>query len=100
MARPTVKRELHAHGCRQCRTRYMDVCQARDEDDLCLACRGGTPSQLLINGRAPHACCLASRLATKEEKKTYDLAGRSNWHICPACSRTHPYKPTDKEIVR
>jgi hypothetical protein len=98
MARTPTKRELHAHGCRQCRTRYQDTCKDRGEDDLCPACLGGKPSELLIHGRAPRTCCLASRLVTKAERTLYDLAGRSNWHICPTCARTHPFKPTEKEI--
>lgn len=96
--RPTSKKELHAHGCRRCRTRYEDSCPQRDEDDLCITCRGGFGWQLLIQNRAPKPCCIHSRLATKQEKQTYLLAGRSNWQICPTCRRTHPFRVTDKEI--
>ncbi len=98
MSRPTTKKDLHAHGCRRCRTRYEDACSDRREDGLCTTCRGGRGFLLLVANRAPRACCLASRLVTKEERTLYALAGRSNWHICPHCRRTHPYKPTSKEI--
>lgn len=96
--RASSKKELHAHGCRRCRTRYMDACASRTEDDLCITCRGGLAWQLLIDHRAPHACCIAARLVTRQERDTYSLAGRSNWHICPVCKRTHPFKPTAEDI--
>lgn len=88
----------HHHGCRQCRTRYSDNCADRGEDDLCTGCRGGIPSQLLIDSAAPKACCYAgARLATRDERKTYALAGRSNWFICPTCKRTHPTRPKKED---
>jgi hypothetical protein len=96
--KPAAKKESHAHGCRRCRTRYVDTCRNKAEDGLCINCRGGMAWQLLIDNRAPHRCCIDSRLATKAEKETYSLAGRSNWHICPHCRRTHPFKVTHKEI--
>ncbi len=90
-----VKKALHAHGCRKCRIRYTDTCVTRTEDGLCAACRGGQPWQLLIDNAAPRACCVATcRLADKRDRETYALAGRSNWHICGKCRRTHPFKPT------
>lgn len=92
------KKAWHAHGCRRCRTRYVDACATRTEDGLCNPCRGLQPWQLLIDNAAPHDCCYRdSRLATKDERDLYSLAGRSNWHICAACKRTHPFKPTHKE---
>lgn len=97
MSAPT-KKTAHAHGCRQCRVRYTDNCTDPKEDGLCIGCRGGRPWQLLITNAAPRACCLQARLVTKEEKTRYSLAGRSNWHICPTCRRTHPGKPTEKDI--
>lgn len=91
---------LHAHGCRQCRARYVDACTTRDEDHLCIECRGGIPWRLLIANAAPRPCCVThGRLATKDEKKTYALAGRSNWFICPTCKRTHPTRPALKETT-
>lgn len=94
----TGRRTYHAHGCRQCRTRYQDNCEQHGEDDLCPKCSGLAPSQLLIDNAAPHDCCYArSRLATKDERKTYHLAGRSNWFLCIACGRTHPTRPIRKE---
>ncbi len=84
----------HAHACRRCRVRYTDACTQRTEDDLCTSCRGGRPWQLLIDNAAPHDCCYDhSRLATKDEKTLYLLAGRSNWFICATCRRTHPTRP-------
>lgn len=92
------KKALHAHGCRRCRTRYVDACATRAEDDLCTTCRGGRGWALLIDNAAPHDCCrVNSRLATKDERVLYALAGRSNWHLCTTCKRTHPFRPTVKE---
>lgn len=82
----------HAHGCRRCRVRYADACDERRDDDLCTSCRGGIPQ--LLNSYTPRDCCYAtSRLVTKDERTSYALAGRSNWHICATCKRTHPAKP-------
>lgn len=89
---------VHAHGCRRCRIRYTDTCDTRIDDGLCTGCRGGIVLQYLLDSIAPHHCCATnSRLATKEEKTSYALAGRSNWHICQTCRRTHPINPARKE---
>lgn len=93
-----AKKVWHVHACRRCRINYIDTCSDQREDDLCTGCRGGRPWQLLIDNAAPHSCCLASRLATKEERKTYRLVGRANWHLCPQCKRSHSYKIEEKDV--
>lgn len=85
---------LHAHGCTHCGIRYEDACADPGTDGRCTACRGGRPWLLLIDGASPKDCCReTARLARKDEKKTYRLAGTRLWHICTACKRTHPFNP-------
>lgn len=86
------------HACRGCGLRYIDGCDEIGEDGLCIRCRGGRPWQLLIDNAAPRECCLRARLVTKDERKTYRLAGRANWLICPLCKRTFGHKPQPEEI--
>jgi hypothetical protein len=95
-----ARKTWHVHACRACGIRYVDGCDQINEDDRCTGCRGGRPWQLLIDNAAPRECCLRSRLATKDERKTYRLAGRSNWHICPVCKRTQGHKPREEEVFR
>lgn len=91
---------LHAHGCVKCNVRVEDACSTPKEDPECIECRGFKPWTLLIESRLWKDCCkLEARLATKEEKKRYDLAGPATrvWWICNVCKRTQVYPP--KEIV-
>lgn len=86
---------MHWHACTRCRrVQYDDNCTEPDIDRLCMRCRGGRPWQLLLQNRAPRTCCReVSRLATKDEKKSYSLAGSGRWWICQACARTQPFNP-------
>ncbi len=94
MASKKLFGRLHAHGCRDCHTRYEDACIAPDQDGRCTACRGGRPWQLLIENARPKTCCIdQSRLASKDDRATYRLAGTHLWWICTSCKRTHPYDP-------
>ncbi len=94
MAR-SLKGSLHAHGCTRCHERYVDACQKLKDDALCTRCRGGRPWMLLIHNAHPQDCCTASsRLASKDEREAYRLAGAHIWFICATCKRTHPYDPT------
>ena len=90
----------HAHGCRQCRTRYEDACADTKANALCAGCRGTRVWQLLIDNASPHSCCLDSRIATKDECKSYSLAGSATWWICPACKRTQVYKPNPTHVLK
>lgn len=84
----------HAHGCRRCNVRYDDACTTPTQDDLCTACRGLRPWQVLIDGALPRDCCRQkARLVTKDEIAIYKLAGTRMWFICPTCARTHPFDP-------
>jgi len=91
------KKTVHVHGCPRCRVRFEDTCITPAVDELCTTCRGGKAFELLRENAAPKDCCRRSaRLVTKDEKNRYSLAGKSVWHICPTCSRTHPYDPKEK----
>lgn len=92
MARKTAG-SLHAHGCRRCRTRYQDACLSPEADARCTSCNGGRAWQLLIDNANPRPCCQQARLATKEERERYRLAGQQLWFICLTCARTHPFDP-------
>lgn len=94
------KKVWHVHACRRCRIRYVDTCRQPGEDDICTGCRGGRPWQLLIDNAAPHTCCIAARLVTKDERERYRLAGSCNWHICPTCKRTHTHKIKPEDITQ
>lgn len=92
------KKTWHKHSCRGCRIGYVDGCEAPKDDGLCTGCRGGRPWDLLVDNDRPRDCCVNSRLATKDEKSSYRLAGRANWHICPTCKRTQSFKPQAKDV--
>ncbi len=85
---------VHAHGCTQCHGRYEDNCTDKI-DRICTNCRSGrTAESGLYVGRLPQDCCFTySRLSTKDDLKTYTLAGQHVWWTCPVCFRTHPCKP-------
>ncbi len=84
----------HAHGCRECNLRYEDACTTPKDDGLCTRCRGGRPWMLLIAHASPHDCCRErARLASKDERDIYRLAGAHLWFICALCKRTHPFNP-------
>jgi hypothetical protein len=94
MGTRSTKGSRHAHGCTSCHTRYEDACLTPDTDGRCTGCRGGKPWTLLIENASPKTCCIAQgRPATKDERKTYKLAGAHVWFICPTCKRTHPFDP-------
>jgi hypothetical protein len=96
----SLKGSLHAHGCTRCHIRYQDACREL-ADRLCTGCRGGRPWQLLIDNASPKDCCVATaRLATKDEKSTYRLAGTRLWFICAQCKRTHPFDPKHEDPNR
>lgn len=92
------KKTWHVHICRACGINYQDTCTTPIEDGKCTGCRGGIPWQLLIDNAKPRTCCLESRLATRDERKTYRLAGRANWRICPSCKRTFGHKISKEEL--
>lgn len=99
MARRDGVIEPHAHGCTKCRARYEDSCQAAEINSLCGMCRLGKRWELLYQNRLPKDCCRqASRIATKEDKKQYKLAGPKDheWWRCSMCGRTHPFNPNEK----
>jgi hypothetical protein len=94
LAGKSLSLHRHAHGCRSCHFRYEDACERPNLDGLCTTCRGGHAWQLLIVNAEPKQCCLdTARLATKEERDTYKLAGTHLWFICLTCKRTHPFDP-------
>lgn len=96
-----AKKTVHWHGCRRCRTRYEDTCATPKENELCSACRGGIPFQLLVDNAKPRECCAGtSRLVTKEEQKRYTLAGEASWWICQKCSRTQIYRPSTNDVFK
>jgi hypothetical protein len=79
----------HAHGCKRCAIRYEDACTDPLTNGPCTSCRGGRAWQLLIENALPQQCCLEhSRLATKDERETYRLAGSTLWWICSRCAPT------------
>lgn len=72
----------------------MDTCTTPGTDGDCTVCRGVRPWWLLIYNAAPRDCCRNdSRIATKDERKRYALAGEHTWWICRSCARTHPFAP-------
>lgn len=96
-----AKRTAHWHGCTTCTDRYEDTCASAAIDGQCSTCRGLSSSRLLEDNRKPRDCCIArARLTTKEENKTYHLAGTRLWFICPVCSRPHPYDPKHQQPTR
>lgn len=97
MAAAKSKNDRHAHGCKQCHTRYEDTCDDLT-DRLCMWCRVGHGFALLRDNRRPKDCCRAhSRLARKEDLTKYALSGAGPWFICPVCYRTHPHRDPTKE---
>lgn len=97
MATRSGTKTVHAHGCPTCRSRYEDNCEDRTTDEQCSWCRAGRSMEergIHYHNRQPKDCCRQdSRIATKEEIKSYTLAGASTWYICKTCARTHPTKP-------
>lgn len=92
--RARKKKTAHWHGCKRCQSPYEDACAQTKEDGLCSPCRGLAPWQYLIDNKKPRACCVAgSRTVTKDEMRSYSLAGARTWFICPTCSRTQPFDP-------
>lgn len=96
----TKATHVHAHGCRQCDGRYEDTCDDNKSDTVCGSCRVGKSLDqrgLLFDNRRPKECCRDnSRPASKEEIKTYRLAGAHKWWICATCKRTHPFNPKEQ----
>jgi len=95
----TLKKTWHVHACRGCGNTYRDTCDQAGEDATCDTCSGHRAWQLLVDNASPRTCCLNARLVNRDEKKTYRLAGRSNWHICKTCGRTHGHKITPIEVI-
>lgn len=91
---------VHAHGCAQCKARFEDTCSEPNSPGRCRSCAGaGAGWQLLISNRLPRDCCrLHSRLATKDELKTYRLSTACAWFRCSVCARTQPFTNPTKEI--
>ena len=97
----STSKSFHAHGCKTCRTRYMDNCNNRGVNDLCTACRGtGVPWQLLIDNAAPRPCCEEDsrpvpkdKAGTSDLHRRYQLAGDAPWFLCNTCARTQIYDP-------
>lgn len=99
MAQRRTANSSHAHACTKCRHRYEDNCESEDVNSTCMGCRTGTRWQILFENRLPKDCCRqSSRLATKEEKKSYRLAGPKDWEWwrCQMCGRTHPFNPNNE----
>lgn len=92
---------VHAHGCSSCHARFEDTCETPNQARTCRQCQGGGPGwQLLIDGRLPRDCCrLHSRLARKEELKTYRLSTACPWFRCSVCARTFAFVNPTKEIA-
>lgn len=91
-----AKKTWHLHACTTCRRTYGDTCETATSNATCNECRSGLVSAY-GKGRNPIACCLSgARLATKDEIKTYRLAGPGPWWICRTCSRQHGYDPATK----
>lgn len=99
MATRTTSTGVHAHGCTRCRARFEDVCGSPNTNGLCRPCQGhGLGWPLLIANRQPRDCCrLHSRLARKEELKTYRLSTACDWFRCSVCARTFPYSNPTRE---
>lgn len=99
MATRMVGPGIHSHGCTGCHGRYEDVCREPNVNATCSTCRGkGASWAVLIANRLPRDCCkLHSRLATKDELKTYRLSTGCVWFRCSICARTQPYTSPTKE---
>lgn len=99
MATRTSTHGVHAHGCSRCHRRFEDACNEPNTDKICRRCEGhGTGWALLEANRAPKDCCrLHSRLARKDELKTYRLSTACPWFRCSICARTFPYVNPTRE---
>lgn len=87
-------KEVHSHGCTECKQRFEDNCQQPKQNFLCSFCETGNGWTLLREGRSPKDCCrVFSRLATKDEIKSYNMAGDKPWFICTECSRHQIFNP-------
>lgn len=92
MATRATSTGVHAHGCRSCRGRYEDTCDEPNSNGTCRTCTGSRPWALLVANRLPRDCCrLHSRLASKDELKTYRLSSGCDWFRCSVCARTFPF---------
>lgn len=97
----------HAHGCVRCGWRYEDNCAdaLKVTDGTCASCRSmdlGAPRRRAAwdESRRPRPCCITSSILITDSKLLvlYKLGGRSVWHICSECSRTHPFRPTQESF--
>lgn len=89
----TGRSGVHAHGCSGCGERYDDVCDEPNSNELCRRCQGFGVWELLRQNRLPRDCCfLHSRLATKDELKSYRLSTACDWFRCRVCARTFPFR--------
>lgn len=100
MATRSTSTSVHAHGCMTCRARFEDGCSQPNEPRECRTCKGGVPWAVLVANRLPRDCCqLHSRLATKEELKSYRLSTACDWFRCSICARTFPYSNPTRSPV-
>jgi hypothetical protein len=92
------KGKLHYHGCLGCRRRYWDSCHQPEDDARCITCLAGHASIQHL-GTAPRACCTTNcRVATKDDREQYKLAGPGPWHLCQTCYRQHPSQPRSTDV--
>lgn len=82
----TFKGKRHYHGCIHCKNRYCCSCYSPELDDVCTDCRQDR-STFIQMGERPRECCVNRRLATKDDRSTYLLAGPGPWWMCRVCSR-------------
>lgn len=85
----------HFHGCLQCHRRYPDACDTPERDSRCSSCRSGRPSIHQLGIAARDCCRSNSRLANKDDLKTYRLVGAASWWLCRTCGRQFPINPTE-----
>src|SRR4051794_21987806 len=90
------KKTVHWHACTEpsCRIKYEDTCETPPVDGLCTRCRGYLPWWELIESAMWSECCFANtRPVTKQEIKSYSLAGSQTWFRCKTCARMQVYEP-------
>ena len=87
--------KLHYHGCIKCHLRYHDACESPAHDSRCPSCITGRISayQAAIE---PRPCCLTdARLAKKDDRERYTLAGAGPWWLCRTCARQFTNQPKE-----
>lgn len=87
--------KLHYHGCTNCHLRYHDACHTPELDGLCPSCTTGRISayQQAIE---PRACCYVdTRLANRDDRDVYKLAGPGPWWLCRTCARQFTRQPKE-----